>query len=585
MPSREETPSAALLDQLKTIVGARSVLTKPQDTKPYRTGFRFGGGDAMAVVLPGSLVEMWRVLSLCSAADTAIIMQAANTGLTGGSTPDGDDYDRDVVIVNPMRIDAVHLLGGGSQLVCLPGATLHQLEALLTPLGREPHSVIGSSCIGASVVGGICNNSGGALIQRGPAYTKYALYAQRDADGELRLVNHLGIELPEEPEAMLTALEAGAFDAGSIREEDRHAACDHDYVRRVREIDAPTPARFNADPERLHEASGCAGKLAIFAVRLNSFPKHKRTQVFYIGTNRPDELTRIRRDILGTLAHLPVAGEYLHRTCFDIAETYGKDTFLAIERLGTDRLPQLFRAKARIDGIATRLGFRPGFSDRWMQRLSRLFPSPVPPRMKVFRDRYEHHLILRMADDGIDEAARYLAGFFPSSEGDFFACDEREGERAFLLRFAAAGAAVRYRIIHSGSVEDIVALDVALPRNARDWVERLPDCLAEKTVATLYYGHFFCHVFHQDYILRKGHDPLAFEHDIWRELDERDAKYPAEHNVGHLYHADEGMLDFYRSLDPTNSFNPGIGQSSRLRDWKVTGPQEDVTRRCVHPTQ
>ncbi len=26
--------------------------------------------------------------------DVAVIMQAANTGLTGGSTPNGDDYDR-----------------------------------------------------------------------------------------------------------------------------------------------------------------------------------------------------------------------------------------------------------------------------------------------------------------------------------------------------------------------------------------------------------------------------------------------------------------------------------------------------------
>jgi D-lactate dehydrogenase (quinone) len=27
-----------------------------------------------------------------------IIMQAANPGLTGGSTPEGSDYDRDIVI-------------------------------------------------------------------------------------------------------------------------------------------------------------------------------------------------------------------------------------------------------------------------------------------------------------------------------------------------------------------------------------------------------------------------------------------------------------------------------------------------------
>lgn len=46
----------------------------------------------------------------------------------------------------------------------------------------------------------------------------------------------------------------------------RHAH-DHDYITRVREIDADTPARYNADPDRLFESSGCAGKLAVFAVR------------------------------------------------------------------------------------------------------------------------------------------------------------------------------------------------------------------------------------------------------------------------------------------------------------------------------
>lgn len=77
-----------------------------------------------------------------------------------------------------MRIDGIQLINNASQVICLPGSTLNELENQLKPFGREPHSVIGSSCIGASVIGGICNNSGGALVQRGPAYTEMALYAQ-----------------------------------------------------------------------------------------------------------------------------------------------------------------------------------------------------------------------------------------------------------------------------------------------------------------------------------------------------------------------------------------------------------------------
>jgi len=569
MQGQQARPAATdFVEELRSIAGAAQVLTDPVLTKPYRSGYRFGSGSAIAVVRPRSLVEMWRVLGACVAADKIVIVQAANTGLTGGSTPSGDDYDRDVVIISPMAIARVHPIDEGRQVVCLPGATLYQLEALLKPLGREPHSVIGSSCIGASVLGGICNNSGGALIRRGPAFTELALYAQRTADGALRLVNHLGIELGDTPEDMLDRLERGAFETPDIADAGNRRASDQDYQRRVREIDDDRPARFNADPQCLFEASGSAGRLAVFAVRLDTFPQEETSRVFYIGTNDPAELTELRRHILAHFASLPVAGEYMHRDCFDIAELYGKDSFLAIHHLGTARLPRLFAWKARFDRFAERLGLSSsGLSDRLLQRLSRLFPRHLQARMKAYRDAYEHHLILRMGGDGIAEAAAYLRSTFPSAAGDFFECTEEEGAKAFLHRFAAAGAAIRYRTIHAAEVEDIIALDIALRRNDRDWVETLPEEIDRHLVHKLYYGHFFCHVFHQDYIVRKGVDPIALEHDMWRLLDARGAEYPAEHNVGHLYKAKPALEQFYRGLDPSNSFNPGIGQTSKQKDW------------------
>ena len=152
---------------------------------------------------------MWRVLSVAVETGRAVILQAANTGLTGGSTPWGEDYDREVVLISVMRVKGIHLIDGGQQVCCLPGATLNELEKRLRPLGREPHSVIGSSCIGASVLGGICNNSGGALIQRGPAYTEMSLYAEVRADGSVALVNHLGLELGDDPEEILSRVERG----------------------------------------------------------------------------------------------------------------------------------------------------------------------------------------------------------------------------------------------------------------------------------------------------------------------------------------------------------------------------------------
>jgi D-lactate dehydrogenase len=48
-------------------------------------------------------------------------------------------------------------------------------------------------------------------------------------------------------------------------------------------------------------------------------------------------------------------------------------------------------------------------------------------------------------------------------------------------------------------------------------------------------------------------------------LDQRGAEYPAEHNVGHIYKAKPALAAHYEALDPTNSFNPGIGKTSRSR--------------------
>lgn len=560
-------PREALLAQLRQAVGAAHVLTGDAATRRFRKGHRTGEGPVLAVVRPGTLLEQWQVLQAAVAAGRIVILQAANTGLTGGSTPDGAGYDREIVLINTLRITGVQVLGEGAQVVCLPGATLDRLEQVLAPLGREPHSVIGSSCIGASVLGGICNNSGGALVRRGPAYTELALYARVRDDGALELVNHLGIALGSTPEEILTRLQDGRYTEADIAHDPQRAASDPRYAQDVRAVDADTPARFNADPSRLFEASGSAGKLCLFAVRLDTFPKEPST-VFYLGSNAPDDLTAVRRHLLTALPRLPIAGEYIHRTAYDIGEKYGKDTFLLIDRFGTARVPAAFALKSRVDGFLERLGLR-GVSDHLLQAFTRLLPRHLPARMREWRERYEHHLLVRVSNDTAEATRAFLTQYFgASSSGGWFECDAEEGRKAFLHRFAIAGAAIRYRAVHRAEVEDIVALDVALRRNDRAWVETLPDDVERDTVHKLYYGHFFCHVFHQDYIVKKGVDPLAMEHRMWALLDARRAEYPAEHNVGHLYVAKPALAGFYRELDPTNTFNPGIGHTPRLRGWE-----------------
>lgn len=562
----EHNANTNLINALKAIVGASYTITNASKMEPYSKGWRFGSGDALAVVRPVTLLEIWKVLQACEKAGVAIIMQAANTGLTGGSTPDGNDYDRPIVIVNTMRIDQIQLIDDAKQIIGLPGSTLFGLEETLKPYGREPHSVIGSSCIGASIVGGVCNNSGGALVQRGPAYTELSLFAQIDANGELSLVNNLGINLGDTPEAILTNLQQQNYTQADIQYPDKLAS-DNVYHERVREVDADTPARFNNDGRRLHESAGCAGKLAVFAVRVDTYPLEKQ-QVFYVGTNDDQVLATMRRDILTQFKTLPVSGEYLHRDCYAVSKKYGKDTFVVIDKLGSKYIPKLFGLKRTVDRIAGNLSFLPSkLSEFSMQWLSYLFPNHLPKRMDEYHAQYQHHWILEMSGEGIAEARAYLSEFFKTHEGNYFECTQEEGDKAILHRFVAGGAIGRYKVLKGDTVGPMMTVDVALRRNEAKWFEELPKEIDDLIDAKFYYGHLFCHVMHQNYVLKKGVDAKALKQKILDSFDARGAEYPAEHNVGHEYAAKDALKTFYRKLDPTNTFNPGIGKTSKLKGW------------------
>ena len=111
-----------LISSLEKIVGKRHVLTGDKVTRRFRKGFRSGEGEALAVVKPGTLLEQWKVLQACVDAGKIVIMQAANTGLTEGSTPKGT-YDREVVLINTRRMDQLQLINGGKQVLSFPGVS------------------------------------------------------------------------------------------------------------------------------------------------------------------------------------------------------------------------------------------------------------------------------------------------------------------------------------------------------------------------------------------------------------------------------------------------------------------------------
>ena len=564
---RSQAPSPAV-NTFIAIMGNRHVLTSARATEPYTKGNRFGGGSVLAVLKPGSLVDMWRALQVCVDHDLIVLPQSANTGLTGGSGPGDQDYDREIVIISTLRINQIHLINGAREAVCLAGSTLYELDDKLAPHEREPHSVIGSSSIGASVVGGIANNSGGSQIRKGPAFTEHAIFARVNDEGRVELVNHLGISLGSDPAHILDKLQRGDWSEEDVTPPPEDSL-DTEYSEHVREI-TDSPARYNANPKFLYEASGSAGKLMVFAVRTRTFPKQKDATTFYIGTNRPSELEDLRRAILTSDRPLPISGEYMGRPSFDLAEKYGKDTFVSVKHAGSREQIKLFALKNWANGVFAKLPFfGQTVADSIAQGAFSLLPQQLPDRMLEYRDRFEHHLLLVVNGDQKQETEEFLTSFVAEAgrDGDFFICTADEAQSAMLHRFGAASAATRYFNLHREESSDMITFDVALKRDDDDWLEVLPKEISDQLHISSYYGHFFCHVLHQDHVAKKGVDPVALKAQMMTLLEERGAAVPAEHNYGRLYHVPSEMGAHFKELDPCNVFNAGVGETSPRKNW------------------
>ncbi|XPE64802.1 hypothetical protein ACNKHU_13115 [Shigella flexneri] len=117
-------------------------------------------------------------------------------------------------------------------------------------------------------------------------------YSRINEDGKLTLVNHLGIDLGETPEQILSKLDDDRIKDDDVRHDGRHAH-DYDYVHRVRDIEADTPARYNANAIGYlnfwlrREAGGLCCKSRYLR-------SGKKSAGVLFGTDQPEVLTEIR---------------------------------------------------------------------------------------------------------------------------------------------------------------------------------------------------------------------------------------------------------------------------------------------------
>ena len=152
-----------LLDALRRAVGAPQVLAEGDLTAyelDWRKRYR---GRALAVVRPASTTEVAAVVRACAAHRVGLVAQGGNTGLVGGSVPDGSGTQ---VLISLVRMNRVRALDAANlTLTAEAGCVLQAVQeaaavqGLLFPLSLAAE---GSCMIG----GNLATNAGGTQVLR-----------------------------------------------------------------------------------------------------------------------------------------------------------------------------------------------------------------------------------------------------------------------------------------------------------------------------------------------------------------------------------------------------------------------------------
>lgn len=149
------------IDRLGAILGPQGLFTLPADMMPYESAARYAEGSAAFVARPASTEAASQVLRYCFRHGITLVPQSGNTGLVGGSTPDGSGK-QGVLSLDRLR-STFELDIGNRSLRVDAGFRLSEINARL-----EPHGLFFPIDLGADPMAGgmVAANTGGARFLR-----------------------------------------------------------------------------------------------------------------------------------------------------------------------------------------------------------------------------------------------------------------------------------------------------------------------------------------------------------------------------------------------------------------------------------
>ena len=143
--------------ELAALLPASSLLTTPEDTKPYECdGLTLFREQPAAVVLPETEAQVAAILRICHAARVPVVARGAGTSLSGGALP-----HRDGVVLSLAKfrnILAIDTLARTA--VVQPGVRNLAISEAAAPHGLY-YAPDPSSQIACSIGGNVAENAGG----------------------------------------------------------------------------------------------------------------------------------------------------------------------------------------------------------------------------------------------------------------------------------------------------------------------------------------------------------------------------------------------------------------------------------------
>ncbi|KAL3944980.1 MAG: hypothetical protein SGBAC_000956 [Bacillariaceae sp.] len=583
----------ALFKVLKRIVGRRNVLdgtVEDTQTASYLKGARLGRGSALYIAKPKKLRHLIEIVKESVEADCVVLVQGQNTGLTGGSVPRRQDDKRPTVVVSMKDLNAIVPIDNGDRVMCQAGVGLATLQNYVRDeFGRESHSTLGSTFLNPTTAAGVSLGSGGTQCRKGPAYTERALYLKVDKDkyGKpiVKVVNNLGIQGLDKEEGEFEAhLQHDGviplIDSVAERVQGGHdtrvrtsngtygkaPAHDTKYKTKLCEHDQNV-SRYNAD------TSGCdcnrsEGKVLILASVHDTFATPKSSKTYWISFDELSTALEFRREVcLDNPADVPISVEYMDRDSFDVIDRAGRVLGNLIKFVGPSSsiVRDLWNVKLWIEAL--NFSGSSTLMDKLLYVVNPIFPSILPSSIQETGKQRDHHIAMTVGDyDGSLERAQERLDSFCTKYGDKVKVHEcsKKSDVASLtaFRFVAAPA---FRTWCVGEGAQGISVDYALPKNAG----QAPALGSGAILKRMRYSHFGCNVVHEDVAFPAGVDAHAVKMQLKESVEHNcNGKLPAEHGHGTEYHAPPETQARWKSMDPLNVMNPGVGGLSSKFGYK-----------------